>query len=191
MKLFVVFTLYYWNCFSLKEKFVAGKASSGVGQSDISDASEIIEIFDKKRKPKKRRKKGKNWTHRKRHGPSPATSEFSYKTFPLSRRGRTQNDTPLSDRSYISYYTRDKTESSMKTAEKNRNTGTKTRSVSREQERETRYHEQLEHMKLYCTERDCPLYFDDVDVLNEHKIMDHDVLALHYCEECCKRYTTA
>lgn len=138
---------------------------------------------------KKRRKRGKNWTHRKRHGPSPATSEFSYRTFPLTRRSRRQNDTPLSDRSYMDYYTRDK-ESPVRT-EKNRNTGTRTRSVSREQERETKQRKQMEHTKLYCMEGDCPLYFEDVDVLNQHKIMEHNVLALHYCDECCQRYTTA
>lgn len=140
-------------------------------------------------KRKRRKRKGHNWTHRKRHGPSPATSEFSYRTFPPRRKGRRQSDTPLSERSYVSFYTREKGESPTRNVEERR-TGTRTRSVSREQERETRYREQLNHTKLYCLEEDCPLYFEDLDVLNHHKIIDHDVLALHYCDECHQRYTT-
>ncbi|XP_018576372.1 uncharacterized protein LOC108914931 isoform X2 [Anoplophora glabripennis] len=163
------------------------RASSGVGRSDISESSKTNGIPSKR---KRLRRKGHNWTHRKRHGPSPASSEFSYGTFPPRRRNRRQSDTPLSERSYISYYTRDKSGSLTRNFEEGRRTGTRTRSVSREQEREIRNREELEHTKFYCTEEDCPLYFEDLDVLNHHKIMDHDVLALHYCDECQQRYTT-
>ncbi|KAJ8936656.1 hypothetical protein NQ318_020636, partial [Aromia moschata] len=160
------------------------RASSGFGRSSASVASEVQSIFSKK----KRKKKGHNWTRQKRHVKSPATSEFSHRSYLRCSRSNfsdwERSYSPLSDSPNINYYSARKSPVKKKGLvyhNKGWLVKKRTRSVSRAQETDK---------KKYCGEKGCPLYFEDVDVLNHHRIIDHNILALHYCEECSLRYTT-
>nr|CAI5834916.1 unnamed protein product [Callosobruchus analis] len=64
----------------------------------------------------------------------------------------------------------------------------RTRSVSRAQEEEKLH---LERTKYYCDEKDCGLYFMEIDTYNLHKRIFHNALALHTCPECKNSYTSA
>ncbi|KAG5897561.1 hypothetical protein JTB14_007275 [Gonioctena quinquepunctata] len=134
--------------------------------STLSNASEVRSIFKRKRgRPKSINS----------DATSRPTSVSSYRSTTSSR----STSSRRSPRKQIVEYN-----------EEGRLTRKRTRSVSRAQEEIERFRERIEDGRFYCLEKDCTLYFKDLDVLNLHKIMDHELLALYYCEECQQRYTT-
>nr|XP_023020457.1 zinc finger and BTB domain-containing protein 24-like [Leptinotarsa decemlineata] len=161
--------------------------SRGTIASNTSEVSNILNGGTRGRK----KRKGHNWTRPKRGRPksvesrsgSRSTSELfsrsSKSRSPATKKQVTDNSrkSPARKKQIVEY------------DDQGRLTKKRTRSVSRAQEEEER-REEIEANGFTCQEKDCTLYFEDLEVLNLHKIIDHKLLALYYCDECQQRYTT-
>ncbi|CAH1174108.1 unnamed protein product [Phaedon cochleariae] len=147
---------------------------------DSEDNEDSGYNVDRKIVKRRRKRKGHNWTRpkrgRSRTSRASPTSDVSRFSSPISNYSsvscRSNRRSPSKKKQTVEYDA------------KGRLTKKRTRSVSRAQEEE-------EKSKFYCREYKCQLYFYDVEVLNYHQISDHNLPALHYCDECQQRYTTA
>lgn len=152
---------------------ISGYSVTDYSEVESEDFSEVRRIF------KRKKKRGHNWAKSKGGRSRSATSS-------VTRKSGRKTYTPYTEYTEFSAYSDTSSKRKFRSSNLPRTSSTYTRSLSR-LEAESR--ENLSN--IYCMERNCNMFSDDIEELNLHNIEEHAMSNVYNCLECPNVYTTS